>query len=98
MENQSAVLGTTLRNVCNSHHFNQFAIYERHRITWNYLDITPLGRQETWEDSPERYPQTPPYQWWNWHDNYDAEASPDPKWVEVPDAGEAAFRKRDEGV
>jgi Bacterial protein of unknown function (DUF899) len=21
--------------------------------TWSYLDITPLGRQETWEDSPE---------------------------------------------
>src|SRR6516165_4498339 len=26
---------------------------------WSYLDITPLGRQETWEDSPEGYPQTP---------------------------------------
>jgi hypothetical protein len=37
----------------------------------------------------------PPYKWWNWHDNYDAEASPDPKWVEVSDTGEAAFRKRD---
>ncbi len=24
---------------------------------WSYLDITPLGRQETWEDSPEGYPQ-----------------------------------------
>ena len=63
--------------------------------TWSYLDITPLGRQETWEDLPEGYPQTPPYKWWNWHDNYDAEASPDPKWVEVSDAGEAAFRKRE---
>ena len=63
--------------------------------TWSYLDITPLGRQETWEDSPEGYPQTPPYKWWNWHDNYDAEASPASKWVEVSDAGEAAFRKRD---
>ena len=61
--------------------------------TWNYLDITALGRQEEWEDSPEGYPQTPPYKWWNWHDNYDTEASPDPKWVEVTDAGEAAFRK-----
>ena len=60
--------------------------------TWSYLDITPLGRQEAWEDSPEGYPQTPPYKWWNWHDNYAAEASPDPKWVEVSDAGEAAFR------
>ena len=60
-----------------------------------YLDITPLGRQETWEDSPEGYPQTPPYKWWNWHDNYDAEASPDRKRVEVSDVGEAAFRKSD---
>ena len=27
--------------------------------TWSYLDITALGRQEEWEDSPEGYPQTP---------------------------------------
>ena len=39
--------------------------------TWNYLDITALGRQEEWEDSPEGYPQTPPYKWWKWHDAYD---------------------------
>ncbi|RFU36737.1 DUF899 domain-containing protein [Actinomadura logoneensis] len=38
--------------------------------TWAYLDITALGRQETWEDSPEGHEQTPPYQWWNWHDSY----------------------------
>jgi predicted dithiol-disulfide oxidoreductase (DUF899 family) len=38
--------------------------------TWSYLDITALGRQEEWEDSPEGYPQTPPYSWWNWHDEY----------------------------
>ncbi len=50
--------------------------------TWDYLDTTPLGRQEKWEDSPEGYPQTEPYTWWNWHDNYDAGASPDPGWVE----------------
>src|SRR5260221_7235482 len=57
--------------------------------TWSYLDITPLGRQEIWEDSPKGYPQTPPYKWRNWHYNYDAEASPDPKWVQVlSDAGE----------
>ena len=30
--------------------------------TWNYLDITALGRQEEWEDSPEGYPQTPAVQ------------------------------------
>jgi len=40
--------------------------------TWSYLDMTALGRQETWEDSPGGYPQTPPYQWWNLHDEYDA--------------------------
>ena len=61
--------------------------------TWSYLDITALGRQEPWEDSPEGYPRTPTYKWWNWHDNYD-EAAPDKKWVEVSDAGEAAFRDR----
>jgi predicted dithiol-disulfide oxidoreductase (DUF899 family) len=38
--------------------------------TWAYLDISALGRQEEWEDSPEGYPQTPPYQWWNYHDAY----------------------------
>ena len=41
--------------------------------TWNYLDITALGRQEEWEDSPEGYPQSPPYQWWNLHDKYGKE-------------------------
>jgi predicted dithiol-disulfide oxidoreductase (DUF899 family) len=39
--------------------------------TWNYLDVTPLGRQEIWEDSPEGYPQTQAYVWWNRHDEYD---------------------------
>ena len=66
--------------------------------TWSYLDIAPLGRQEVWEDSPEGYPQTPPYKWWNWHDNYAADAAPDPKWVEVSDTGEAAFRNLDAGA
>jgi predicted dithiol-disulfide oxidoreductase (DUF899 family) len=37
--------------------------------TWNYLDMTALGRQESWEDSPQGYPQTPPYEWWIWHDD-----------------------------
>jgi predicted dithiol-disulfide oxidoreductase (DUF899 family) len=38
--------------------------------TWNFLDMTALGRQEDWEDSPEGYPQSPPYEWWRWHDVY----------------------------
>jgi len=62
--------------------------------TWSYLDITPLGRQETWEDSPEGYPQTAPYKWWNWHDNYDAEPSPNPKWIDIITDPQEAFRKR----
>jgi len=39
--------------------------------TWSYLDVTALGRQEEWEDSPPGYPQTPPYAWWRLHDEYD---------------------------
>ncbi|KSV89960.1 DUF899 domain-containing protein [Sinorhizobium sp. GL28] len=65
--------------------------------TWNYLDITPLGRQEIWEDSPEGYPQTPTYKWWNWNDSYVEGAAPDRRWVEVSDAGEAAMRNQDAG-
>jgi predicted dithiol-disulfide oxidoreductase (DUF899 family) len=42
--------------------------------TWSYLDLTALGRQEEWEDSPKGYPQTPPYKWWHRHDEYDGAA------------------------
>ena len=38
---------------------------------WTFLDLTPLGRQESWEDSPAGAPQTAPYQWWRLHDEYD---------------------------
>ena len=38
---------------------------------WTFLDLTPLGRQEAWEDSPEGWPQTPPYEWWRRHDEYE---------------------------
>jgi predicted dithiol-disulfide oxidoreductase (DUF899 family) len=37
---------------------------------WGFLDATPYGRQETWEESPDGWPQTPPYQWWRRHDEY----------------------------
>jgi predicted dithiol-disulfide oxidoreductase (DUF899 family) len=69
---------------------------EKMGTIWSYLDMTPLGRQETWEDSPEGYPQSSPYKWWNWHDNYDAEPSHDPKWAKVSEAGITAIRKRSE--
>jgi predicted dithiol-disulfide oxidoreductase (DUF899 family) len=38
---------------------------------WTFLDLTPLGRQEEWEDSPEGYPQEKPYEWWRRHDEYE---------------------------
>jgi predicted dithiol-disulfide oxidoreductase (DUF899 family) len=37
---------------------------------WTFLDLTPLGRQEEWEDSPDGYPQGKPYEWWRRHDEY----------------------------
>src|SRR5258707_12705927 len=64
--------------------------------TWSYLNITPIALQDFWEDSPEGSPPTPPYKWWNWHDNYDAETSPDPKWVDIiTDPEGAASRRRE---
>lgn len=38
---------------------------------WSYLDLTPYGRQETWENSPEGWPQTEPYVWTRRHDEYE---------------------------
>jgi predicted dithiol-disulfide oxidoreductase (DUF899 family) len=37
---------------------------------WTYLDLTPLGRQEEWEDSPTGGTRTKPYVWWRRHDEY----------------------------
>lgn len=65
---------------------------------WSYLDLSPLGRQEIWEDSAEGYPQDSPYKWWNWHDEYEAGAPSDQKWAEITDAGVAAFRDPDAPV
>jgi predicted dithiol-disulfide oxidoreductase (DUF899 family) len=63
---------------------------------WSYLDMTALGRQETWEDSPAGYPQSEPYKWWNWHDNYGAETAPAAGWVDIiTDAEGAAVRRRE---
>lgn len=38
---------------------------------WTFLDLTPLGRQETWEDTPAGRPRSEPYAWWRRHDEYD---------------------------
>ncbi|MBA4066836.1 MAG: DUF899 domain-containing protein [Isosphaera sp.] len=37
---------------------------------WSLLDVTPLGRQEKWQDAPEGRPQGEPYSWWRRHDEY----------------------------
>jgi predicted dithiol-disulfide oxidoreductase (DUF899 family) len=42
---------------------------------WTFLDLTPLGRQEEWEETPPGRPQTPPYKWWRLHDEYDLPAA-----------------------
>jgi predicted dithiol-disulfide oxidoreductase (DUF899 family) len=52
---------------------------ERLGNLWAMLDLTPYGRQETWEDSPAGWPQSPPYRWWRRHDEYEsAGAGSDP--------------------
>jgi predicted dithiol-disulfide oxidoreductase (DUF899 family) len=38
---------------------------------WGFLEATPFGRQETWEDSPAGWPQDEPYVWWRRHDEYE---------------------------
>jgi predicted dithiol-disulfide oxidoreductase (DUF899 family) len=61
--------------------------------TWSYLDITALGRQEQWEDSPVSYPQTPPYEWWNWHDEY-SDTQPAQRWSAQVERGIQAGQAR----
>jgi predicted dithiol-disulfide oxidoreductase (DUF899 family) len=62
--------------------------------TWSYLDITALGRQEEWEDSPEGYPQTPPYAWWCRHDEYGEATVPE---AVLSDAGASPGGSRSSG-
>ncbi|GAA3929468.1 thioredoxin family protein [Actinomadura viridis] len=47
---------------------------ERLGSNWTFLDLTPFGRQERWEDSPEGRPQGEPYTWWRLHDDYETPA------------------------
>jgi predicted dithiol-disulfide oxidoreductase (DUF899 family) len=43
---------------------------DRLRFDFNILDLTPLGRQEDWEDTPPGRPQTPTMDWLRRHDEY----------------------------
>lgn len=38
---------------------------------WTFLDLTPFGRQETWEDTPAGRPRSEPYVWWRHHGEYE---------------------------
>jgi predicted dithiol-disulfide oxidoreductase (DUF899 family) len=40
---------------------------------WTLMDLTPLGRQEEWEDSPLGGARTKPFVWWRRHDEYGKE-------------------------
>ncbi|MGE2717680.1 DUF899 domain-containing protein [Mycolicibacterium litorale] len=54
--------------------FHTWSTYNRGEepfmVVFDLLDLTPLGRQETWEDSPLGWPQQPPYEWIRRHDEY----------------------------
>ena len=41
---------------------------------WTFLDLTPFGRQEEWEDTPPGRPQTPAFSWWRKRDEYEVSA------------------------
>jgi predicted dithiol-disulfide oxidoreductase (DUF899 family) len=43
---------------------------DRLRLDFNLLDLTPFGRQEQWEDSPEGWPQSETMGWLRLHDEY----------------------------
>jgi predicted dithiol-disulfide oxidoreductase (DUF899 family) len=43
---------------------------DRLRMDFNLLDLTPYGRQEEWEDSPDGWPQGPTMSWLRLHDEY----------------------------
>ncbi len=52
-------------------HFTSGRGDEQLGSVWSFLDLTPYGRQETWEASPAGWPQTPAYDWWRHHDRYE---------------------------
>ena len=43
---------------------------DRLRTEFSLLDLTPLGRQEQWEDSPAGWPQDPTMSWQRLHGEY----------------------------
>src|SRR5262245_24928786 len=70
---------------------------------WEPSGATPISRRSAVRRPGKTRrrvaPQNGPYKWWNWHDNYEAEPTPYPKWVDViTDPEGAARRSREEGA
>jgi predicted dithiol-disulfide oxidoreductase (DUF899 family) len=47
-------------------------------VVFDLLDLTPYGRQESWENSPPGWPQEPTYSWMRLSDRYDGSTLGDP--------------------
>lgn len=45
---------------------------------WTYLDLTPLGRQEAWQDSPVGGRRDNSSSWWRRHDEYTSPSADKP--------------------
>jgi predicted dithiol-disulfide oxidoreductase (DUF899 family) len=43
---------------------------------WSFYDVTPLGRQENWQNAPAGTPQGEPYEWWRRHGEYEDSVAP----------------------
>lgn len=54
----------------------------------------PIVSSQEWENARQQLLQTPPYNWWNSHDNYNAQAAPDQKWIDILTDPQEAARKR----
>jgi len=46
--------------------------------TFQMMDLTPFGRQEDWQASPDGWPKGARYEWWRLHDRYAADGIPAP--------------------
>ena len=61
--------------------------------TWSYLDITPFGRRRRGRTHRRATPRVRRTSSGTGTASYAAETSPDQKWVQLSDAGEANFHR-----
>jgi predicted dithiol-disulfide oxidoreductase (DUF899 family) len=62
--------------------------------TFGFLDITPWGRQELWEDSPDGWPQEPAHTWRRVHDEYGSKTTIETVRETEPAVVGASIRRR----